>query len=424
MPPKYNKEEFIRRAQEKHKKKDGTPLYNYDEFDYKNSRTKGKIICLIHGEFYQIPDKHINRGDGCRKCGTISMANDHRKSLSQFIKEAQEKHKKEDGTPIYRYDKFVYINSDTKGIITCFKHGDFTQIAYDHLSGHGCFDCAIEKNSEKNRKPLKQFIEEAQKIHKKKDGTPIYDYSEFDYINNQTKGKIICNIHGEFKQKPSSHLSNEGCYTCGIIKRSKTHIKPFEDFIKIAIEVHKEKENGTPIYDYSEAIYIDRLTEIRIICTKHGAFEQLPKTHLRGHGCSKCCSNSYSKACISFLNKIPYNILHFENEGEKLLRVKNKKYKADGYFKGQNKEEICELFKHFKGCFKFRNNKSLEVVIEFHGCFWHGCEECFPDRDALNKKINKTYKDLYNYTMKRRLNIINTGYNYIEIWEHQTKEFY
>ena len=38
-----------------------------------------------------------------------------------------------------------------------------------------------------------EFIEKCKKIHNDR-----YDYSKFIYINANTKGMIICPIHGEF----------------------------------------------------------------------------------------------------------------------------------------------------------------------------------------------------------------------------------
>ena len=43
------------------------------------------------------------------------------------------------------------------------------------------------------------FEERSNKIHKGK-----YSYVESDYINQRTKVKIICPIHGEFLQTPKN----------------------------------------------------------------------------------------------------------------------------------------------------------------------------------------------------------------------------
>lgn len=55
-----------------------------------------------------------------------------------------------------------------------------------------------------------------------------------------------------------------------------------EGFIKESIAVHGMK------YDYSLVEYAGVLNTVKIICPKHGAFEQNAGTHLRGCGCLKC----------------------------------------------------------------------------------------------------------------------------------------
>lgn len=63
---KSNIKEFIEKAKKIHGDK-----YNYSKFNYVNAKTKGIIICPIHGEFYQIPNNHLC-GNGCNRCVTIS----------------------------------------------------------------------------------------------------------------------------------------------------------------------------------------------------------------------------------------------------------------------------------------------------------------------------------------------------------------
>jgi len=41
-----------------------------------------------------------------------------------------------------------------------------------------------------------------------------YDYSKFIYVNNHTKGIVICSKHGEFLITPSTHLIGVGCPNC------------------------------------------------------------------------------------------------------------------------------------------------------------------------------------------------------------------
>ncbi len=46
-------------------------LYDYSKVDYSNARTCVIVICKLHGEFLSHPDRHINSGSGCHKCGEI-----------------------------------------------------------------------------------------------------------------------------------------------------------------------------------------------------------------------------------------------------------------------------------------------------------------------------------------------------------------
>lgn len=55
MPKKLTIEEFIEKANKVHNSK-----YNYQQVEYKNALTKIKIICPIHGEFYQEPILEFN----------------------------------------------------------------------------------------------------------------------------------------------------------------------------------------------------------------------------------------------------------------------------------------------------------------------------------------------------------------------------
>lgn len=63
MRKRMSFEEFVKKAQGVHGDK-----YDYSQVNYVNSKTKVKIICPIHGEFEQAPEKHW-LGRGCLLCG-------------------------------------------------------------------------------------------------------------------------------------------------------------------------------------------------------------------------------------------------------------------------------------------------------------------------------------------------------------------
>ena len=133
-----------------------------------------------------------------------------------------------------------------------------------------------------------------------------YDYSLVDYVNNSTKVKILCPIHGLFEQAPNNHLKNQGCPKCGVISRTKTRSKPIKTFIHEANLTHSNK------FDYSLVNYSNNKLDVKIICPIHGIFEQNPAVHLKGFGCIKCSniikSNNMSGNAEDFINEA--NLIH------------------------------------------------------------------------------------------------------------------
>ena len=63
----HTKESFIEKAVSVHGDK-----YDYSLVEYRNNRTKVKIICPHHGVFGQTPDAHMV-GKGCRNCALLKM---------------------------------------------------------------------------------------------------------------------------------------------------------------------------------------------------------------------------------------------------------------------------------------------------------------------------------------------------------------
>ena len=110
----------------------------------------------------------------------------------------------------YNYSKAIYQTAQKKVIIICPDHGEFTQRPHDHVKGkNGCPTCKFDKLAFSKRKTLKQFIKEAEQLHRNK-----YNYSKVVYKNAHTKISIICSIHGEFFQTPDKHLSGAICPVC------------------------------------------------------------------------------------------------------------------------------------------------------------------------------------------------------------------
>ncbi len=67
-----------------------------------------------------------------------------------------------------------------------------------------------------------------------------YDYSKVNYVNSQFKVIIRCPIHGDFDQKPSRHVSGQGCPICGYSKNVFMWGWQRQDFIDKCKEKNKE----------------------------------------------------------------------------------------------------------------------------------------------------------------------------------------
>ena len=104
--------------------------YDYSLVKYKNSNTKVKILCGVHGVFEQLLSSHLN-GAGCPKCaGNVKLSRDE--YLSRFKKIHGNK---------YDYSPSNFTNSKNNIEIICPIHGSFFQSPEKHASGQGCMVC-------------------------------------------------------------------------------------------------------------------------------------------------------------------------------------------------------------------------------------------------------------------------------------------
>ena len=220
----------------------------------------------------------------------------------EFIERAREVH-----GSFYDYSKVEYIGSDVKICITCPEHGDFWMSPNNHLRGHQCPKCYGTP-----KKTLNEFIRQSHEVHGNK-----YDYSKVVYKGNKEKVCIICPEHGEFWQKPNSHLKGFGCPTCSGKQRITEQV-----FLERARIIHKDK------YDYSKIDYVDSQTKICIVCPIHGDFWQKPKAHLLGYGCPKCGGNIrltknefIEKAQIIHKGKYDYSKVEYKNYSSKVCII-------------------------------------------------------------------------------------------------------
>jgi hypothetical protein len=136
-------ENFLIEANKKFKGK-----FDYSFVKYTGMLTNCKIICPVHGEFYQRLSRHLSNEFGCPKCSHIEFLNG---SFRKFIIKANEIHENK-----YDYSKSIYLDSRKNIEIICNKHGSFNQIVCNHLAGMGCPICRESRGEERVRRWLKK----------------------------------------------------------------------------------------------------------------------------------------------------------------------------------------------------------------------------------------------------------------------------
>jgi hypothetical protein len=213
-----------------------------------------------------------------------------------------------------------------------------------------------------------------------------FDYSLVEYINNNTKVKIICPINGVFEQQPKRHLEGR--------ESKNKRLENKQNFIERANKKFNFK------FDYSLVEYKNNDDKVIIICPIHGQFEQCTDDHLNSkYACNDC------KKDVSITNKVVK---------EKVIKKKLDKIKIDRK----------ELF--FKRCFEIHgdrydysltefksSNDKVKIICREHGIFEQrasahtsdqGCMECRLEkrRTGLDIFISRCFEihgDKYDYSL-------------------------
>ena len=158
-----------------------------------------------------------------------------------------------------------------------------------------------------------------------------------------------------------------------------------KEFIQKSKTIHNNK------YDYSLVEYISTNIKVKIICPIHSVFEQIPKSHLKGHGCSKCANNNKSTT---------------EDFIKKSNKIHNSKY---DYSLVDYKDAVTKV----------------KIICKEHGVFEqspnthlmnHGCSMCYGnDKKTTEKFINESneiHNNKYDYSLteyisnKKKIKII------------------
>lgn len=346
--------------------------------------------------------------------------------LSDFIKRSNEIHNNK-----YDYSIVEFENNDSIISIICPNHGVFKQRLSSHLSGNGCKSC----KNDKRRTNVFDFIKISNELYCDK-----YDYTLVEYTTTNDKVKIICPNHGIFEKSPKNHLKGQGCPKCKKITTEK--------FIKICKDKHSNK------YDYSLSVYSGSHSKVKIICSKHGLFEQSASQHMRGFGCLRCSLDNNRISTKDFINisnkahnnKYDYSITEYKLCKSKVeiicpihgifTQIAGDHMRGFGCKSCGSEISVSKLEKKWLDSLSVENENrqykiskyivdgydpSTNTIYEFNGDFWHGNPNKYNSED-INPITNSTFGYLYKKTLNKEKYFTNKGYNIVSIWESDYKE--
>lgn len=310
-------------------------------------------------------------------------------------------------------------------------------------------------------KTTESFITEARTIHGRK-----YDYAQANYTAAYRKITITCSKHGNFEQRPNSHLRGSGCPECSKLLGIQNNPQRLttKDFIKAAKKIHGNR------YDYSNTEYTSARQLVKIRCTEHGLFEQRAKRHLQGHCCRKCGTRDaglkrldtterfIQKAKLQHGDLYDYSKTKYErsNLPVSIICLKHGEFsqKANNHIQGAGCPRCRTLQLYSKVSIKWINEESkkrrlrnvqhaenggevripgtrywvdgyhhrTKTIFEFYGDAFHGNPAVYEPTDCPHPFNDSTARVLHSATLKRHGELLALGYNVVFIWEQAYKE--
>ena len=305
----------------------------------------------------------------------------------------------------FDYSKVVWKNYNTSVEIVCndCKASIFV-VPNKHLKGNTtCKNCGKLYKKEKDlEKKTIEFIERLKILYGDK-----FDYSYINYINYDTKVKLLCKKHNQFFEEYPRNLlkgREKGCLLC----KEELRIEAAKNFIEKAKKIHED------LYDYSLVIdtYKNMTTKVEIICNNCGQhFFQTPTTHIYSqHGCPFC---SQKRAASKISEKRLYTTEEFI---EKARVIHGNKYDySEVNYTGINNYVTIICPKH--GPFE---QKAGNHIHDGAGCF-----KCYAESRALTteefiKRAKEIHRDKYDYSEVHYVNM----YTKVKIFCKECQEYF
>lgn len=348
------------------------------------------------------------------------------KTNEQFIAELIEKFGNQ-----FDYSNIEYKNNVTKVSICCNIHGVF-EIRPQHLLRYGCKKCNLEKRREQG---LRKFLDKAIKTHNNK-----YDYSKVEYVASNKKVCIICPIHGEFYQDPTSHGTiGQGCPKCanivGGLKRSGANSIAHRENVK-------EKRKNTCLERYGATSWSSSKhgREVqRQIVLESDMLERMERTCMKRYGSRNWSSSEIGRKTLSSIM----------GDSEMIKKIHDGLMKTGRYSKSKCEDNCYQLllskFNEFDICRQYKSAlypyrcdfyiKSIDAYIELNVNWTHGFH-FFNENDEFDK-LRLDYMKLKSITspyyknaihvwtvsdVLKRKTAIKNNLNYLVFWKYDLSD--
>ena len=363
------------------------PGFDYGKTNFEISEKEvTTVTCKIHGDIrISLYDHKRYKTGGCTGCNSEHSSAAQRMSVTEFINKARLIH----GDQTYDYSKVTpFRNQHELVTIACLVegHGVFQQSPANHLHKtrpQGCPLCGVTKGADKRSLTLERFLEKARLVHGE-----TYDYSRVAFKRSKDRIAITCTTcKSLFEQTINDHLSGYGCPTCGA-ERSRLAQKT----VDTALAVQRCKEVWGDKYDYSQTVYVDDDTPIKVICPKHGQLWMDYQNHVGlKRGCKFCGSTRRQK----------------QNDWLDSLGVPD----------NDESREVTIKFTDGTRCYADGFDAKTKTVYEFNGDYFHGNPKVYPP-DLLNRFSGRTMREELQRTRLKKEKLQKHGYTVIDIWEY------
>ena len=294
-------------------------IYDYSKFNYINAKTKGEIICLKHGSFFQNYIDHYHNSHGCPKC-----ANNYSPNNNEILLLCNELHNNK-----YDYSLVEYNGAHSNIEIICPTHGIFTQTPSNHIHNkNGCPKCSSHVSN--TQREIYEYI---------------FQYNQDTILEDRT---TYPNLYLDITI-PSKQLAIEynGIYWHTINDSNISSRYKLNNHLKDKLLL--AKKYGLRVINIYEDEWIDNQLQIKQIINNALGI-------IKGKiGARKC----FVWSCISsdpnfithiqpFFNKYHHQGLRFKPNGVAYCLIYNMQIVACAYF-GQNNyhnQNECELIRY------------------------------------------------------------------------------